>query len=275
MNKSREAPIQIVVRKKRHTGGHHGGAWKVALADFMTAMFSLFLVLWLVNQSSDVKAAIAGYFADPLGRSNESGSSIVPGEGAPLNQMRMRSQSDVLDMQRDMLRQKGRELENRLAQAPDLESVRPYVKIEMTEDGLRIELMESPGGIFFESGNAVPSPRGAEVLALLGSELGTLPNSVRIEGHTDAYPYRGDGSYTNWELSADRANTARRILTGNGMREGQVTQVIGLADRQPREGADPYDALNRRITITMLLGGEISPPQKPADVLRHSRTSAG
>src|SRR5262249_8509752 len=125
--------------------------------------------------------------------------------------------------------------------------------IALTEDGLHIQLLEDSTGVFFETGKALPSDRGRQVLALLGTELGKLPNLVRIEGHTDARPYSGARNYSNWELSADRANSARRILTANGLAERQVAQVRGLADRELRVPGDPYAASNRRVTITMML----------------------
>jgi chemotaxis protein MotB len=253
MNKEREVPVRIIVRSKRQAHSAHGGAWKVAFADFMTAMFALFLVLWLVNQSSDVKSAIAGYFADPLGRANEHGSSIMPGEGAQAASVRPLSPPDIVDLRRDRLRHMAERLQERLAKTPELSSVRNYIEIELTEDGLRIQLLEDSTGVFFQTGSAVPSERGRRILSLLGQELGALPNAVRVEGHTDARPYRGGGPYTNWELSADRANAARRILGVSGLRPNQVTQIRGYADRDLRDPADPYSPRNRRVTITMML----------------------
>jgi chemotaxis protein MotB len=256
MNKNREVPIRIIVRKKGH-GGAHGGAWKVALADFMTAMFSLFLVLWLVNQSSDVKSAIAGYFQDPLGRASESGSSILKGDGAQtMAPSRPLSQSDVMSLRRDRLRKTADELKKRVQETPNLSTIRGYIDIKLTEDGLRIELLEDSTGIFFETGRPVPSPRGEQALAILGSELAALPNCLKIEGHTDAWPYHGSPSYTNWELSADRANAARRIMTEHGLRYSQVSAITGLAEREPRDPHDAYAPANRRITITVLLDKE-------------------
>src|SRR5215813_8295368 len=135
MNKDREVPI-IVVKKKVHGHAHHGGAWKVAFADFMTAMFALFLVLWLVNQSSDVKAAIAGYFQDPLGRADEFGSSIMPGEGAQASTPRIMRPIEVLDLRRDRLDRLQEQLSTRLDSIPSLASVRDQIEITLTDDGL-------------------------------------------------------------------------------------------------------------------------------------------
>jgi chemotaxis protein MotB len=156
-------------------------------------------------------------------------------------------------MRRDRLQMLAERLKKKLQQTPDLAAVRQYIEIELTDDGLRIQLLEDSTGVFFETGRANPSPRGQEILSMLGSELGLLPNMVRIEGHTDARPYSGASTYTNWELSADRANTARRILTSHGLPPQQVSQIRGLADRDLRDPSDPFAARNRRVTITMLL----------------------
>lgn len=266
MLKDREVPVRVVVRRKRGGFGQHSGAWKVAFADFMTAMFALFLVLWLVTQSTDIRSAVAGYFQDPLGRANEFGSSILPGEGAQAATARPLSQPEVLDLRRDRLQQMAEHVREKLDKVPDLSSVRDNIEIQLTDDGLQIQLLEDPNGMFFEIGSAIPSARGREVLALLGSELGKLPNGVRIEGYTDARPYAGSSTYTNWELSADRANTARRILTESGLSPAQVSQIRGLADRELRDPGHPYAAQNRRITITMLL----TPVARPAPAAKDS-----
>ena len=260
MNKNREVPIRIIVRKKGHGGAHHGGAWKVALADFMTAMFALFLVLWIVNQSTDIRSAIAGYFQDPLGRADEFGSSIIPGEGAQTATVRPIAPPDIVDLRRNRLGSLAEKLEGELDHMPALKDVRDKIEIQLTDDGLRIQLLEDSTGVFFETGRATPSPRGVEILSLLGKELGSLPNPVRIEGYTDARPYADNSAYTNWELSADRANAARRILSQHGLGTLQVQQIRGLADRDLRDPQHPYSACNRRITITMLLGPETPPP---------------
>jgi chemotaxis protein MotB len=260
LNKEREVPIRFIIKKKRGHGGHHGGAWKVAFADFMTSMFALFLVLWLVNQSSDVKSAIAGYFQDPLGRASEYGSSILPGEGAQASSVRPLDPPSVVELRRDRLQRVAEHLKSELDKVPALAAVKDKIEILLTDDGLKIQLIEDANGVFFETGSANLSGRGQEILALLGKELGTLPNRVRIEGHTDARPYSTGSTYTNWELSADRANAARRILTSHGLGADQISQIRGLADRELRDPANPLAPSNRRITITMLLG-----PTMPSD----------
>lgn len=252
MNKQREVPVRIVYRRKRGHTPHHGGAWKVAFADFMTAMFALFLVLWLVNQSSDVKSAIAGYFSDPLGRASEFGSSIMPGEGAQASSVRPIEQPQVTELRRDRMALIARHLEQRLDRVPELKDVRAFVEIQIAEDGLRIQLLEDSDGVFFETGVATPSDKGRRILALLGSELGRLSNRVRVEGHTDARPYSQQAGYTNWELSADRANAARRILTASGVADRRIVQIRGLADRDLRDASHPFADANRRVAITVL-----------------------
>jgi chemotaxis protein MotB len=253
MNKNRETPIIIIVKKKSHGTAHHGGAWKVAFADFMTAMFALFLVLWIVNQSTDIRSAVAGYFQDPLGRADEFGSSIMPGEGAQSSTVRPLTPAEVIDLRRNRLGALAQHLESQLDELTDLGAARDKIEMQLTSDGLRIQLLEDSTGVFFDTGSAAPNPRGVQILALLGRELGSLPNAVRIEGYTDARPYPGSSTYSNWELSADRANAARRVLGRNGLGPDQVVQIRGLADHELRDPAHPYSASNRRITITMLM----------------------
>jgi len=252
MNKAREQPI-IIVKKKVHGHAHHGGAWKVAFADFMTAMFAMFLVLWIVNQSSDVKAAVAGYFQDPLGRAGEFGSSIMPGEGAQSQSPRIMSPNQVIDLRRDRLRQLAEQIRQQIREVPALAEIESHVEIEVTEEGLRIQLLEDSTGVFFQTGSATPKAAGAALLAFLGRKLASLPNAVVIEGFTDARPYSRPDGYSNWELSVDRANAARRIMLTGGLNEAQVQQVRGWADRKLRLPDQPLADANRRVTVTMLL----------------------
>jgi chemotaxis protein MotB len=253
-----QTPI-IIVRKRKHHAEHHGGAWKVAFADFMTAMFCLFLVLWLINQSSDVKSAIAGYFQDPLGRADQHGSSIIAGDGAQAQSVRsIMDPADVTDLRRTRLENAARNLEEQIAVDPDLEGMRGQVEITLTDEGLRIELLEDASGFFFSKGDAVPSGNAQRIFALLGRELGALALPMRMEGHTDATPYRLKHGYTNWELSADRANAARRIMIQSGLDPSQIVQVRALAERDLKVKDDPTSPRNRRVTILVLL--EDKPP---------------
>jgi chemotaxis protein MotB len=229
-------PIIVIKRKRGHVG-HHGGAWKVAYADFVTAMMSLFIVLWLMNSSEKVKKAVAGYFNDPKGTAALMGTTMT-GTGETVTAAR------TDDMQK--LKQR---LEDEIKAKKDLEKLLKQIEITITPEGLRIELLEGKNGTFYESGSARLSDSGQELLGLLAAELKTLPNALLIEGHTDAAQYSNDRSYSNWELSADRANAARRLLQEDGVRRDQVTQVRGYADQLLRVKANPFDPSNRRISI--------------------------
>jgi chemotaxis protein MotB len=229
-------PIIVIKRKKGH-GSHHGGAWKVAYADFVTAMMSLFIVLWLMGSSEKIKKAVAGYFNDPKGTGSLVGT-ILSGTGETV------SAQAVQDMQK--LKDK---LEEQIKAKKELEKLSKQIEITLTSEGLRIELLEDKNGTFYQSGSASLSGSGQELLTLLAKELKTLPNSQLIEGHTDASRYSEDAMYNNWELSADRANAARRLMQGDGVRANQVTQVRGYADQLLRLKDNPYDPSNRRISI--------------------------
>jgi chemotaxis protein MotB len=229
----------IVIRKKGGHGGHHGGAWKVAYADFVTAMMSLFIVLWLMNQSEQIKKAVAGYFNDPRGTGSLMGTTMA-GTGTGT------AAAAAKNVNMEALKQK---LEAEIAAKKELEKLKKQIAMTVTPEGLRIELLEGKDGTFFGTGGAQLSPPGQELLDLLAGELKALPNSLLIEGHTDARPYASEAGYTNWELSADRANAARRLLQQNGVRGDQVTQVRGYADQLLRVKENPYDPSNRRVSI--------------------------
>ena len=228
----------ILIRKKKVVAGaHHGGAWKVAYADFVTAMMSLFIVLWLLSSSNEaVKRSVAGYFNDPKGTAAREGSSRAGvSDGIPLERT-------------DMAKLKQRLLAS--AQTlPNFSRLKKQIEISASPDGLRIELMEEQGGTFFESGSAKPTPALREFLTLIAKELGRMPNRLSVEGHTDARPYSTPDGYSNWELSADRANAARRLMQAAGVGPDQVAQVRGFADQLPRDPEHPEDASNRRVTL--------------------------
>jgi chemotaxis protein MotB len=229
------API-IVIKKKKGHGGHHGGAWKVAYADFVTAMMALFIVLWLLSSSEKVQKAVGSYFTDPSGVGKMMGSTMAgAGESISLNVDKMEGLKD--------------KLEQAMKQLPKFQEIKDQVKITITGEGLRVELLETAKGMFFERGSAHPSDNGKEILLSLSKEMGKLTNHIVIEGHTDSKPFSNDGSYTNWELSADRANSARRIMEDTGLRPGQVKQIRGFADQQLRKPDDPENANNRRVSV--------------------------
>jgi len=229
------SPI-IVIKKKGGHGGHHGGAWKVAYADFVTAMMALFIVLWLLNTNKPVQEAVGGYFRDPTGTSKKVGSDQ---NGSGQN----------FELTKQNMNQLKEQLQKSIRNINDLEKLRKNIEMTVTTEGLRIELLESDKGTFFDSGSPELSESGKEIVSLLAKELGSLPNHVSIEGHTDAKPYDKRANYSNWELSSDRANAARRVMQQAGLRADQVSQVRGFADQRLRNKADPFDASNRRISI--------------------------
>lgn len=226
----------IVIKKKVSHGGHHGGAWKVAYADFVTAMMALFIVLWLMNSSPQVRKVVGGYFKDPSGTS-EKISTNHDGVG------------ENFTITKDNMKVLKEELQKTIKNNPDLDKLKDQIKMTVTAEGLRVELLESSKATFFDQGSAQPTPQGRELLVLLGKELGSIPNRISLEGHTDSVPYSGKREYSNWELSTDRANTARRILQENGIRADQVSQVRGYADQQLRDPKHPEDSSNRRISM--------------------------
>jgi chemotaxis protein MotB len=231
----RTRPI-IILKKKGGHAGHHGGAWKVAYADFVTAMMSLFIVLWLLSSSKPVQEAVGGYFRDPNGTAAKKGSSNAgAGENFTLTK-------DDMPKLKDQLEQKIREMN-------DFEKLKSHVEMTITSEGLRIELLESASGTFFDSGSPRLNADGRELLITLAQELGKLPNKLSIEGHTDSKPYAAAGNYTNWELSTDRANAARRLMQANGVGPAQVTQVRGFSDQRLRKLDAPLDPSNRRVSL--------------------------
>ncbi len=245
----------IVIKKMGGHGGHHGGAWKVAYADFVTAMMSLFIVLWLMGSSEKVKRAVAGYFNDPKGFANQLGTTMT-GTG-----------SAVAQVSTDELEKLKEKLEQEIKARKELEKLSKQIEITITPEGLRIELIEGKDGTFYEMGSARLSANGQELLALLAAELKTLPNSLLIEGHTDATPYSSDASYSNWDLSADRANSARRLMQQDGVRADQVTQVRGYADQMLRVKNNPTDPSNRRVSILVKNDSEAVPTLSAAKVV--------
>ena len=232
-----KSPVVVVRKVVKSHGVHHGGAWKVAYADFVTALMALFIVLWLLNTNEEVQKAIGGYFRDPYGRSREIGSGVA-GTG-----------ENLLLKPKDMDKVKET-IEEALRKLPEFEkSLSKHVQMIVTGEGLRIELLESESGVFFDTGSANPTPSGERLLNIVAAEIGKMPNKVLVEGHTDARPFAGGGSYTNWELSADRANAARRAMQAAGLLPDQVTQIRGYADQHLRTPNDAFNPANRRVSI--------------------------
>ena len=226
----------IIIRKKISHGGHHGGAWKVAYADFVTAMMALFIVLWLMNTSKPIQEAVSGYFKDPSGTSKKVGSDVA---GPPKK----------LEVKKDDMEQLKADLEKAMSEVSNFAKFKSHITMTITSEGLRIELTESAGGTFFDSGSAKITGDSVGVISALAEELGKLPNKLAIEGHTDAKPYGPGSLYTNWELSSDRANAARRLMQANGVGPDQVVQVRGFANQRLRLPDSPMDPSNRRISV--------------------------
>lgn len=231
-----ETPEIIIVKKKPSHGKHHGGAWKVAYADFVTGMMALFIVLWLMNASKPIQTAVGGYFKDPHGTTKMTGIGNGPAPHA------------TPAIKQDMEKLKEQILKS-IQRVDPLNKLKNQIEITITPEGLRIELMESAKGTFFELGSAAPTPALKEILQVLSPELGKLPNKISIEGHTDAKPYSGIKAYDNWDLSCDRANAARRMMQDEGLGLRQVSQVRGFADQRLRLPKTPDDPSNRRISL--------------------------
>jgi chemotaxis protein MotB len=237
----------IIVKKKVQHKGHHGGAWKVAYADFVTALMALFIVLWLVNSSKPVQEAVGGYFRDPNGTGKKTGTQLGgAGDAGALKKQ------DMNKLKEDLMRAMGK--------MANFEKLNKLIEMTVTPEGLQIELMEDPRGTFFENGSAEPTTTMQSLLKILSAEAGKLPNPISIEGHTDSKPYSDSKVYGNWELSTDRANAARRLMENSGLRDGQIVQVRGYADRKLRKPLQPEDASNRRITVLIQYMPEVKPP---------------
>lgn len=247
-NSEQNVPIRVVKKKAGH-GGHHGGAWKVAYADFVTAMMALFIVLWIVGQSKQVKEYVAEYFKDPGAfMENTKGGGVFEFNKMVVGE---RLTDELLQRQQDSIRLAGmgKEISDQLAGAKGLKDLAAQVKLEIVREGLRIELLDKSESFFFDLGTATLKPEAQSILAVIAEELQKLPNKIIIEGHTDARPYSRADGYSNFELSAERANSARRLLVSRGVDSKRIDEVRGCADSRLKNPADPYDVTNRRISI--------------------------
>lgn len=261
MADSDKQPI-IVRRKKNGHGGHHSGAWKVAFADFMTAMMAFFLVMWLTGQKDEVKQAVAGYFRDPGSFATQGGAGILKGGTSALE---MEPRSEALRKNNDPKSGDGpdekekqeftlaaKKITSALEQQEAFRRLQKNIQVQLTSEGLRIILNESEDSpAFFEPGSAKLLQKSAIILITIARELGKLDNKIVIEGHTDA-AYGGVKGYSNWELSADRANAARALMQVSGLTDGQVREVRGFADKFPMIKNRPNDPRNRRVSLLVL-----------------------
>lgn len=277
-NNRDNAPIIIKRKKNIVGGGHHGGAWKVAYADFVTAMMAFFLLMWLLNATTeDQRKGIADYFnpSIPISRISGGGDGVFKGEtlfaentlaqngtggeadgdeptendeiGAPEDLPPIPADPRVED---DALRDLERELEGRSGESDIGDESLRHIRTRLTDEGLVIELFDDAGDALFDSGSTTPSPRMKALIGLVAEVSAMVSNDIAIEGHTDSQPYL-TGTYGNWELSADRANASRRLLIDAGFDPARVARVAGHADRKPMTD-DPLDPRNRRITVTLL-----------------------
>ncbi|QUY46545.1 flagellar motor protein MotB [Serratia plymuthica] len=257
-------PVVLVRKRKSHQAAHHGGSWKIAYADFMTAMMAFFLVMWLLAIASPQELTqIAEYFRTPLkvalttGDKSSSESSPIPGGGDDPTQQSglVKKQIDTLEKRDEELRlNKLREkLDELIESDPRLKALRPHLLINMMDEGLRIQIIDSQNRPMFKTGSAQVESYMRDILRAIAPILNDLPNKISLSGHTDDIPYAtGERGYSNWELSADRANASRRELIAGGLSEGKVLRVVGMAATMSlkQHGAD--DAINRRITVLVL-----------------------
>jgi chemotaxis protein MotB len=226
---------------RRRSDSRRNGAWKVAYADFVTALMALFIVLWMMNATERVKKSVSGYFLDPRGYTRKLGAG--PGHSGEGIQVKTSTVAEV-----------RQQIEAALRRMPDFERLRQNVQFSVTGEGLRIDLLETEQGLFFPNGSTQPTAAGQRLLASLAAEMGRLPNRLVIEGHTDARQFRdadADSGYGNWELSVERANVARRILHSHGVRPEQIVEVRGFADQHLLRPGAPEDPANRRVSVVV------------------------
>jgi chemotaxis protein MotB len=260
------APVVVVVRKRsKHKHSHHGGSWKIAYADFMTAMMAFFLVMWLVSSSNPSrKQQIADYFKMPLkvsmtnGKQESQSDSIIPGGGDDFfkedGEVRKSStQKKVAPKAESNLKSAKDKLENLIQIDPRLSDFKSNIRISLTDDGLLIQIVDSKERPMFLLGKKNLEPYMQGILQALVPVINELPNKISITGHTDALPYAGgEGGYSNWELSSDRANASRRTLVAAGLGQNKILRVVGTADTMVLTDTDSSDPANRRISILVL-----------------------
>jgi chemotaxis protein MotB len=250
------------VHKGKH-GGAHGGGWKIAYADFMTAMMAFFLVMWLLSISSTKqREGIAEHFRMPLrvaltgGDKSSLSASMIPGGGAdPVHvegEVKLTETASEDEADASRLVEMKKKLDELIEKSPVFQQFRSQILIDITTEGLRLQIVDTENRPMFELASARVVPHMRAILRELAPALNGLPNKITLSGHTDAIVYTNDRSYGNWELSSDRANASRRELVAGGMTDGKVLRVIGLADSMHLDKADPRNPINRRISIILL-----------------------
>lgn len=257
----------IIIRRKKVVHAHHGGSWKIALADFMTALMALFLVMWILSVSSDEqREGVAEYFSTPLasavtGGDRAGSTQVIPGGGPdPAHSDGERARIDTREFTRPSEQQRRffmdlqRRIETVIEADPELRELRQQMRFDLTPEGLRIQLLDTEQRPMFAIGSDRVEPYMRNLLRTIAPLLNDLPNDLSIGGHTDSRPYAGGyRGYSNWELSNDRANASRRELVAGGLDSDKLLRVSGYADRVLLPDTDPFDADNRRIELLVLL----------------------
>ena len=269
----------LVKRVKKSAGGAHGGAWKIAFADFATAMMAFFMVMWLMSSATpEQKRAISGYFQDPIGFTESAspyavdlGGSPTPAPDRTLNPQpqdipdsNVDKQNDQTGMNKDLAESVAeqvererlelllQELQTKVDENPELQKFKDQILFEITQDGLRIQIMDAENRPMFALGSARLQPYFEDILLILAETIRAVPNKISVSGHTDAKPFAGAGDFGNWELSANRANAARRALVAGGYPDDKVARVVGYASSALFDRKDPLNPVNRRIDIIVL-----------------------
>ncbi|MCG6540922.1 flagellar motor protein MotB [Pseudomonas sp. KSR10] len=263
----------IIKRVKKSAAGHHGGAWKIAFADFATAMMAFFLVMWLMSSATpEQKRAISGYFQDPIGFTESASPHVIDLGGTPtpspdrtlneevdpaIQQSESKIDADQAEtfaeqLERERLELLLQELQNKVDENPDLTRFKDQILFEITQDGLRIQIMDAANRPMFALGSAQLQPYFEDILLAMADTIRAVPNKISVSGHTDAKPYSGQGDFGNWELSAGRANAARRTLVAGGYPEDQIARVVGYASSALFDRENPLNPVNRRIDILVL-----------------------
>ena len=271
--------LQPIIIKRVKKGGHvaHGGAWKIAYADFVTAMMAFFLLMWLLGSTTDGdKKGIADYFQSPLkialagGSGSGDSNSVLKGGGESLTSTVGQVKKGDVEAQRNTinlhklkaeqmraevarLENLKQEIQQKMQSSEKLKEISSQIRLDMTRDGLRIQIVDDQNRPMFASGSATIAPYMKDLLRAIGSVLAEVPNRLTLEGHTDAQAFPGgDRGYSNWELSSDRANASRRELIMGGLADDRVLRVQGLASSQPFDEKDPLAPTNRRISIIVM-----------------------
>ncbi|HET8655392.1 MAG TPA: flagellar motor protein MotB [Longimicrobiaceae bacterium] len=251
---SKEKP-KVIIRKvtKKDHSAHHGGSWKVAYADFVTAMMAFFMVMWILGMDENVRQAVEGYFSNPVGmeKGYSTGASPISSGNSPGAVHTTPLKLITRSYEEQRFRALAKQIQTHIRDATGLGAIAAQVEVVVTEQGLRIELVEGKDGeTFFAFGSAELKPAAARALTIIAHDLENSSTPLVVEGHTDAAPF-GRPGYSNWELSADRANAARRALEAAGLGDDRIREIRGYADHRLRNPDNPLDKSNRRISILL------------------------